>query len=129
MRIYPHLQDTGGFFVAVLKSNRSPSQGNTGTIRKRRPSMEKHIGVDEDDEVQEEPDIKRTRTESPSLEKGEDDVAVVVSEENTKMEVEKSFKENPYTFVPPDEPGLLSCLYVWFILCATLMFTCLSLNF
>ncbi|PPR07386.1 hypothetical protein CVT26_013702 [Gymnopilus dilepis] len=121
MRIYPHLQDTGGFFVAVLK--------RTPKIHTSAPSKERKREADAGDLPSETPDAKRLKTSAEVPPDQEARLPVVTADSagpvpvdteletstvkaNSKKKVKDggSFKENPYTFLSPDDPILRSCI-------------------
>ncbi|CAK5272960.1 unnamed protein product [Mycena citricolor] len=116
IRVYPHLQDTGGFFVAVLE-------------RRARAAMEeptKQVKREASEPV-ETPEIKRPRLDDAKVEDYAEDVTAedsikIETEEQVKsapVELKKkdkgdggagTFKENPYTFLEPDDPTVVSCI-------------------
>ncbi|PFH50485.1 hypothetical protein AMATHDRAFT_144951 [Amanita thiersii Skay4041] len=124
IRVYPHLQDTGGFFVAILEKKH--------TLRNLRSRERKR----EADNVQIPPQKKPrfdTPEEAPSLlipndvECGGGPAPSVLSttlQEGSdtgkrksppsdavpEKRVDGSFKENPYTLLRQDDPILLSCI-------------------
>lgn len=131
MRIYPHLQDTGGFFVAVLERKKK----EPATSRKR---------TNAEVEAEEVPEAKRPKVDevsstpvvpapeaivaAPSTESAMDTTEDVVTplpsgsapkeapspkddgdnaKDNSKG---KDFKEDPYTYLPPNHPLLAKCI-------------------
>ncbi|KAF5343843.1 hypothetical protein D9756_011343 [Leucocoprinus leucothites] len=137
MRIYPHIQDSGGFFVAVLeKKNQTPvpepqqrkrdAKEPSEAPEPKRPRLEEEVA----------PELKEgtsTALEKAGSEEGTPMAGVatvmdretsqgqglaivtssdVVSEEKpeiVKSSGNDSFKENPYTFLAADDPILASC--------------------
>ncbi|KAF9226412.1 S-adenosyl-L-methionine-dependent methyltransferase [Gyrodon lividus] len=126
MRIYPYLQDTGGFFVAVLerKSSHQPSTSKHAPKRgaeevdvavpeTKKPKLEIDVSSHQLDEVpgantksasaaevdttMDEPAAERTQTK-PTAHPGKIKVS------------DPSFKEMPYTFLAPDDPALATCI-------------------
>ncbi|VDB92498.1 unnamed protein product [Peniophora sp. CBMAI 1063] len=116
MRVYPHLQDTGGFFVAVLERK--------ARVRKEGAAKEGKRAA-EDDGAGAEPAGKKPRldadttgadapaaTAAPAGEEAvaaegvavEEDVADDKEKEPTPPALDGSFKEMPYTYLAPDEP-------------------------
>ncbi|KAH9039587.1 cytosine-5--methyltransferase [Lactarius pseudohatsudake] len=120
IRIYPHLQDTGGFFLAVLQQKHSRALPKEG----KRPAQDSA----------EVPDVKKARRDD-----GEDDLMASATEppksksdqptDPTPAETSKAaqdqvqrqeqeqtaigdsgFRENPFTFVSPDDPIIESCI-------------------
>lgn len=116
MRVYPHLQDTGGFFIAIIqRSKRKTRRDDNSGGKKRTAPLEPMNDGAEQSAASEEPELKRTKIEEESLDATAEQLPVIDEEsKDTLLEVERSFKENPYTFVHPDEPGLASCLSVSF---------------
>ncbi|KAI6131458.1 S-adenosyl-L-methionine-dependent methyltransferase, partial [Pisolithus croceorrhizus] len=134
MRIYPHLQDTGGFFVAVFERKTKYRTSNNAQAPKRTAqdadpsngiSETKKLKVDTDTLVQE-PEHECTATPSvdtvmmdvhaaSTLEgKGQSterppDVGSAVSWEQNAL-ADPSFKEMPFTFLAPNDPALLACI-------------------
>ncbi|KAF8067658.1 cytosine-5--methyltransferase [Lyophyllum atratum] len=129
LRIYPHLQDTGGFFVAVLE-RRAPADGSA---RKReasvseelpetkKPRLEKEDEVEELEKAVEAEDIdvgtgdavdskveemEGASASTPDLAKG----TASKREKKAKEGGGGSFKEHPYTFLSPDDPILQNCI-------------------
>lgn len=98
MRLLPHDQDTGGFFVAVLE--RAGASQSSSLKRQASP-------------VEKEAEIKRAREKSPApAELAEDEAeaapAVAKSEDKAEKPVttkkekrDNSFKEDPYSYVDP----------------------------
>ncbi|KAF7348468.1 S-adenosyl-L-methionine-dependent methyltransferase [Mycena venus] len=124
LRIYPHLQDTGGFFVAVLE--RASTNTSPEGVPVAAPSRENKREADEAAEI---PESKKPRLDDAT--EVEDDaeasvqtdvVAAVPAETKAKNPAPQkagkqkkgegggSFKENPYTYLPPDDPSVLSCV-------------------
>ncbi|KAJ7021378.1 cytosine-5--methyltransferase [Mycena alexandri] len=132
IRIYPHLQDTGGFFVAVLE--------RTGNVAEAAP-RKREADADDTAEI---PDSKKPRLDGTEMEAADvdlksketenvkaDNTEVKAEAEETGVKVEApsktlppqaaqgkkkkgegggSFKENPYTFLSPDDPTIASCV-------------------
>ncbi|KIK97617.1 hypothetical protein PAXRUDRAFT_824777 [Paxillus rubicundulus Ve08.2h10] len=131
MRVYPHIQDTGGFFVAVLerKSNHEPSTSTHAPKRgveeadvtapeTKKPKLEIPISPHQLDEV---PGANMSPAESAAtaeidtiMDEGEPtaELSQARSTAHTgKLKVsDPSFKEMPYTFVAPDDPALATCI-------------------
>ncbi|KAF9265863.1 S-adenosyl-L-methionine-dependent methyltransferase [Marasmius fiardii PR-910] len=124
MRIYPHLQDSGGFFVAVLERKRSVSSSK----REKKRSAEETAGVQG-----EEPDVKKPRlaeesltTTGASTPQQETDIDTPMADATAKADDSSmhdetkeggggsggggTFKEMPYTFLSKDDPTLVSCI-------------------
>ncbi|KAE9410619.1 S-adenosyl-L-methionine-dependent methyltransferase [Gymnopus androsaceus JB14] len=103
MRIYPHLQDSGGFFVAVLERKHveaKPNRERKRTAENMEPS---------------EPETKKPRLGSESDAITPDVPVQSTSGADAKSTTESgggggSFKEMPYTFLSPRDPTLLSCI-------------------
>ncbi|KAI0088251.1 cytosine-5--methyltransferase [Irpex rosettiformis] len=147
MRIYPHLQDTGGFFVAVLERKPSPVRvqphSPNGPIveGKRVAEPIEELDMTEQKKLKLDPEVGRATptTESDLIEIDDaaaDDSVAPPSEENvtelptTEMTTPSAedtptskkrgsaktkgsdihFKENPYTFLSPDDPVLQACI-------------------
>ncbi|KAF8198599.1 S-adenosyl-L-methionine-dependent methyltransferase [Pholiota molesta] len=163
MRIYPHLQDTGGFFVAVFERTQKgkaaapkpplalqPSLSASSSERKRdldiaegedaaalpdpkRARIATAAGADAEAEDASAMDVETDPTAEPTTpgsdadvdttapldaaeDGGPDDDAVQQPSGPTMMlgkklmKGEGGFKENPYTFLSPDDPILVSCL-------------------
>ncbi|KAG7086445.1 hypothetical protein E1B28_002398 [Marasmius oreades] len=115
MRIYPHLQDSGGFFVAVLERK-------TGGPSSKR---EKKRAVEETAEGDNEPDTKKPRLTEETLTttstpQQETDITMMgASVKNDDLSIFDdakdaasggAFKEMPYTFLSKDDPALVSCI-------------------
>ncbi|KAF9041355.1 S-adenosyl-L-methionine-dependent methyltransferase [Panaeolus papilionaceus] len=126
MRIYPHLQDTGGFFVAVLQK-----------VQNKREKAERKRAAEE---AFEHPEAKKAKTaeipESSSAMEVDASASAIPTTENAPVATESaekadskdetkpeerqpqqstgaggpSFKENPYTFLALDDPILLNCI-------------------
>ncbi|KAH8998106.1 S-adenosyl-L-methionine-dependent methyltransferase, partial [Lactarius akahatsu] len=147
IRVYPHLQDTGGFFLAVLQHKQSRALPKLHTLNVRRYREGKRPAQDSADV----PDVKKARRDD-----GEDDLMVPATEppqsksmrclfvyfmsetdhpqgdqptDPTPAETSKAagdrvqrqeqeqtatgdsgFRENPFTFVSPDDPIIESCM-------------------
>ncbi|THV05365.1 cytosine-5--methyltransferase [Dendrothele bispora CBS 962.96] len=110
MRIYPHLQDSGGFFVAVLE--RKPIAVGQSKEKKRAAASPALV-----------PEAKKPRLADPlnsaSTTPGNTPApatglaeasASTPSESQDLPAPEQSFKEMPYTFLSPHDPTLLSCI-------------------
>ncbi|RDB16064.1 Multisite-specific tRNA:(cytosine-C(5))-methyltransferase trm4b [Hypsizygus marmoreus] len=136
LRIYPHLQDTGGFFVAVLERKPQAAESSSVTVKKREaeepeevPETKKPRLAGDDEEVQlAEDDTNMTpieteeKTDDSALatkpEEGASSVAPDTKPARSKQEKKAkdggggngSFKEHPYTFLSPDDPILLNCM-------------------
>ncbi|KAF8582579.1 S-adenosyl-L-methionine-dependent methyltransferase [Ramaria rubella] len=130
MRIYPHLQDMGGFFVAVLRRKNSETLGaaeqtTSRGCSKRAASVEpeasapnakriKEFNVMERNKDEEElniPDPPPTQTDNVSQTTGKNTVkggeSTVKLGKAKDKDSEAKFKEPPYTFLKPDHPQLL----------------------
>ncbi|KIJ61456.1 hypothetical protein HYDPIDRAFT_96562 [Hydnomerulius pinastri MD-312] len=130
MRIYPHLQDTGGFFVAVLerKASHKPSTSNYA----KRGAEEVDVAVPETKKLKLETDVPSAQLdEVPGASMSavgpgsamEVDAVIKEGELTTGPSQIKqaprpgkaklsdpSFKEMPYTFLAPDDPALVTCI-------------------
>ncbi|KAN0086028.1 S-adenosyl-L-methionine-dependent methyltransferase [Tylopilus felleus] len=132
IRIYPHLQDTGGFFVAVLerKQNHGPPKNKQAG---KRAVEEEDTTVPESKKLKVDINVSASEVEqgpstsTPCVEPTTaiDDDAIIVEDEpaaershavpttqTTKpMKVtDSSFKEMPYTFLSPDDLVLVTCM-------------------
>ncbi|KAH7924716.1 S-adenosyl-L-methionine-dependent methyltransferase [Leucogyrophana mollusca] len=134
LRIYPHLQDTGGFFVAVLKKRPRDTAVSLHASAKR----------EADEPVNILPETKKVKLESEeatpaqnSSDVNDDEMTApvdtplnvppvsnerrvapapptskpkLVGGKDKITPADGSFKEMPYTFLPPDDPALQSCI-------------------
>lgn len=127
MRVYPHLQDTGGFFVAVIERKKD---FEVKAEKKRSPDREGSIlATSGSDDVRV---AKRAKFEGggdgndltpPSTINEE----VLVAQDDVQVQAvaDASFKENPFTFISEDDPNLVSCMCV---LLVQLGDACLCIN-
>jgi len=132
MRVYPHLQDSGGFFVAVLQRiQKADAPANQLCVAA--PVLQRFILTysfrerkREADEPAEVPESKRVKIDDDSLPEGEgttvpQDASTPPKSSGTSRSRKKNwdggnsmFKENPYTFLRPDDPILQICMWVTF---------------
>lgn len=137
MRIYPHLQDSGGFFIAVLQRKRrefrersvtSSAPSALETQKRSIPDEDEESGGDviaqkkaklmpeagiptlEDPSVEADMEVDQTGTDDAQIGSNLDED--VPEKKNSKGQSIGPFKENPFTFIPADESGLLGCMYV-----------------
>ncbi|CAL1709673.1 unnamed protein product [Somion occarium] len=132
LRIYPHLQDTGGFFVAVLQKSPGPlvEASALGSLEgKRQANAVEGLETSE---------VKKPKLSvgdvEPEANDGDDDAMLQDSQEGTesapaipsepraaaseKMKGKAKakeggdihFKENPYTFMTSDDPIVQACI-------------------
>ncbi|OSD00483.1 cytosine-5--methyltransferase [Trametes coccinea BRFM310] len=144
IRIYPHLQDTGGFFIAILQKKPprgpAPAAAKEPTKRPADATEEAEAGVKKpklDEEAQTEADSDAEDGEEEVLEEHAaqepDDAPMQVEEAEAEAKTGEPssspseprirfkkgktaegasahFKENPYTFIAPDDPIVTSCM-------------------
>lgn len=127
MRLYPHLQDTGGFFVAVLQRKPRPKAQyvslscmlNSSTCLSR----DKKRGAQDSQDL---PESKKVKLDTPEAttsvqtEEGASEAPVAQTPEdlsvadNPESEADvRTFSETPYTFLPPNDPIVQNCMYVF----------------
>ncbi|KAJ7098390.1 S-adenosyl-L-methionine-dependent methyltransferase [Mycena epipterygia] len=134
IRIYPHLQDTGGFFVAVLERTTGDIPPPPPREKKREADGPADVDIPDskkprlDDPVKEEIEVEApaedtppepeslpedtasvmetVKTETPAVNKNPPPKAV----KGKKGEGGGSFKEHPYTFLPSDDTTLAGCI-------------------
>ncbi|KAI0032587.1 S-adenosyl-L-methionine-dependent methyltransferase [Vararia minispora EC-137] len=139
MRIYPHLQDTGGFFVAVLR-RKQKYQAPTLTPRAekraagtlddetklsaKKPRLNNELGEDAVSEPPEEdsseaagkplysPEVISSNSagDEDIVEDAYDQDADTSTAEHPKGSGDSSFKEMPYNYIPPDDPIITGCM-------------------
>ncbi|EKM56700.1 uncharacterized protein PHACADRAFT_172372 [Phanerochaete carnosa HHB-10118-sp] len=125
MRIYPHLQDTGGFFVAVLQKKQSPAPARQIPDNKRQADAVEDLETSEvkkpklsaeDDAEVTEAETLDTMPESPSEPALVTEASAPEHATDTKGKgqavkgADVHFKENPFTFLKPDDPVILACI-------------------
>ncbi|KAJ6578593.1 S-adenosyl-L-methionine-dependent methyltransferase [Mycena sp. CBHHK59/15] len=134
IRVYPHLQDTGGFFVAVLERNEAIAPPKPHPREKKRGAKDLEQLLDGKKPRLADGDVKgETETQGPfddadvSPEMGAlaEDTAPAPAETDVpavaelppqkggkakKGEGGGSFKEHPYTFLPADDATLVGCI-------------------
>ncbi|GBE83565.1 Multisite-specific tRNA:(cytosine-C(5))-methyltransferase trm4b [Sparassis crispa] len=149
MRIYPHLQDTGGFFIAVLQKKPVPT--TAGQTLRKEPSEGKRQASEVD--ALETSEVKKPRLSSdmdtsadpqaggaPPADEPEEALPDDLGDEGAPgMDVDANapptpaetssdfrqrtkgkgkapgnadpnFKENPYTFISPEDPIIQTCI-------------------
>ncbi|KAF5380127.1 hypothetical protein D9615_006115 [Tricholomella constricta] len=135
MRIYPHLQDTGGFFVAVLE-RRAQTDMNANEKKReasyseelpetKKPRLEKEaneaepstaLETDADIEIEAEASpVKDVAVDAKEDEAEATSTSASVAAPGKGKKKEKAsgggtFKEHPYTFLSPTDPILLHCI-------------------
>ncbi|KAG6811829.1 hypothetical protein H0H92_005626 [Tricholoma furcatifolium] len=127
MRIYPHLQDTGGFFVAVLERraparkrelSSTPEDGQeTKKPRLEQDVAQSELEVESDTVAKDDVPADETAEDTTKAEaQPSDDKSVVKVSKKEKKEKDGNmggggiFKEHPYTFLPSTDPILQSCI-------------------
>lgn len=119
IRIYPHLQDTGGFFVAVLQHKRLgvlPKEGKRSAEDSAEVPNEKKARRDGDEDV-----LMASVVEPPKNSDQPTDPTPAETSKAARGQVQRQnpeqtatgdtwFKEMPYTFVPPNDPIVESCI-------------------
>ncbi|KAM0749571.1 S-adenosyl-L-methionine-dependent methyltransferase [Meredithblackwellia eburnea MCA 4105] len=139
LRLYPHLQDTGAFFVAVLEKKADSEAEKQEERAKPEPSERiKRTATDRSSPPpkEDEPQVKRVKqdTETEAMEETEDSVPISKEEEAvpevsaTDAEVDLAsipaeiigvpssrngageFKEEPYIFLDPEDEQVKICV-------------------
>ncbi|KAJ7652218.1 S-adenosyl-L-methionine-dependent methyltransferase [Mycena rosella] len=135
IRVYPHLQDTGGFFVAVLERTVAPlrdkkrgAEEPADDLESKKPRLDDAVedeiveaGAPVDDpllkaEIPAEDAASATaEVEIVPEDAGSATVKAKTSTNPAPRRVKKgegggSFKEHPYTFLPSDDATLASCI-------------------
>ncbi|KAG6917778.1 hypothetical protein DXG01_001183 [Tephrocybe rancida] len=140
LRIYPHLQDTGGFFVAVLERStpaesvarkRELSASAEEVQETKKPRLEQEteetepttpaIEVDDvKEDVFSEDAAEKDASASTKSDEGEisTNAGATVQEQRKAKKLKNIdggggggvFKEHPYTFLPPTDAILLNCI-------------------
>ncbi|OCH92740.1 S-adenosyl-L-methionine-dependent methyltransferase [Obba rivulosa] len=152
IRIYPHLQDTGGFFIAVLQKKTpnaaaAASVKSTGVSEGKRqadavesletqdakrpklalepeaPSADNVIEQDAQDDEAEGELLDEPAEEQPTIEENTGEIPPatpsITPAEFRKKNAGKTkngdgsnihFRENPYTFIAPDDPLVQACI-------------------
>ncbi|KAF8480122.1 S-adenosyl-L-methionine-dependent methyltransferase [Russula ochroleuca] len=115
IRIYPHLQDTGGFFIAVFQHRRStaaPREGKrTAEEEPEEPDVKK-ARVDEDEDVMMASVTEPSTSKCPEPGSPLVETASVQGAQKQKQQQtggDYVFKEMPYTFVSPNDPIVENC--------------------
>ncbi|KAI0643844.1 cytosine-5--methyltransferase [Trametes meyenii] len=143
-RIYPHLQDTGGFFIAILQK-KPPGPAKTAaatgtssfseskryaeavdgleTSDVKKPKLDNDAQADTPNDLQAEiadevdEELPEEVVEEPSAPM-DVDKPISASASEPKIRFKKGrtaegasahFKENPYTFITPDDPIITAC--------------------
>ncbi|KAL5521818.1 NCL1 [Sanghuangporus sanghuang] len=115
VRVYPHLQDTGGFFVAVLQ-RRDPSPR---AIPPPKPEVKRPIEAQGSNGTKSRPAAEERAAKKAKLLHNEVEfkdaewpptVDARVEEEPVTTEIVGTFKEDPYTFVSPNDSIVQSCV-------------------
>lgn len=145
IRIYPHLQDTGGFFVAVLQKIPEPAESvSQGKRHAQSPDDLEATNTKKmklSDDSQGSPPMDEDEKED-----GDSSMAVLEPELNSPLVpsarvpstaaasctskfkgdtkgkatqgADVHFKENPYTYISPEDPAVQTCMLVYqFSLC------------
>ncbi|CDK29542.1 unnamed protein product [Kuraishia capsulata CBS 1993] len=104
MRIYPHLQNTGGFFVTVFEK---PAEAEDS---KKRGAED----VDDDEEVSKKqkttaPLAPETYVEDIPMETVEKSTPVVEESKKKKEKLPRDANEEPFVFLPPSHKELVKC--------------------
>ncbi|KAJ6590417.1 cytosine-5--methyltransferase [Mycena vulgaris] len=136
IRVYPHLQDTGGFFVAVLertagaattpppRDKKREAEEPADILESKKPRLDeaaKEEIVEVEVPVEDATDTPLTqeisedaasvgKAETPSVKAGAPNPAPPRPGRAKKGEGGGSFKEHPYTFLPSDDPILANCI-------------------
>ncbi|CAD6578685.1 MAG: hypothetical protein CYPHOPRED_000654 [Cyphobasidiales sp. Tagirdzhanova-0007] len=138
LRIYPHLQDTGGFFVAVFRKTKThlPNIQTDLELEKAEHYLDADSAIAdmlqegglnvmvEAEEVANEPTASRStkRSPSPSLAQREDEKKTKIEEERDvsllpRILIPKAtegagrpFNEEPYSFLSPDDEDVKMCI-------------------
>ncbi|KAG8695532.1 hypothetical protein FRC09_009096 [Ceratobasidium sp. 395] len=106
LRIYPHLQDSGAFFVAVLERKPKVATGSS-TSTKRTAD----VAIDSSDVAGDEAGTKRQKTTEQADEDVESTIAPPAeSDPPEKPAKEITFKELPYTFLSDGSQHLEQCI-------------------
>ncbi|KAJ7723427.1 S-adenosyl-L-methionine-dependent methyltransferase [Mycena metata] len=117
IRIYPHLQDTGGFFVAVLERtgdavepapSKKPRLDGTGMDATNVGVKSEEAENVEADKTEVKANAEETEVKVGALPKAL--LPQAAQGKKKKGEGGGSFKENPYTFLSPDDPTIASCV-------------------
>jgi multisite-specific tRNA:(cytosine-C5)-methyltransferase len=102
--LYPHDQDTGGFFVAVLEKDplsgddaASSERNQTDSLKADSAAPSKRKSDDRSSSPSAEPDTKRVRAD-PSLE-----ADALSDAELDKSSGKGIYKEEPYSYISPDD--------------------------
>ncbi|GJE86312.1 RsmB/NOP family class I SAM-dependent RNA methyltransferase [Phanerochaete sordida] len=127
MRIYPHLQDTGGFFVAVLQKKQPPAPARQGPENKRNADTVEDLETSDtkkpklsaEDDAEAADDEALATTPEPVPEAAPDAEAAAPEPATDAKGKGKGratqgadihFKENPFTFLKPDDPVIQTCI-------------------
>ncbi|KZT28145.1 S-adenosyl-L-methionine-dependent methyltransferase [Neolentinus lepideus HHB14362 ss-1] len=126
MRIYPHLQDTGGFFIAVLEKKaletlelkKRQADDTAPEIATKKPKLEEDVvlsdaagaessAIPTPSAVKEEekPDVK-----GGGVPNNAKSLPLNKTKGKQSEETGGTFKENPYTFLSPDDPIVKACI-------------------
>ncbi|KAJ3551352.1 hypothetical protein NM688_g4752 [Phlebia brevispora] len=130
MRIYPHLQDTGGFFIAALQKKLIPGESapvakesaenkrqaqhvedlETSDPKKPRLSDNEHVPDSTADEVGDEhTDNDPVALPSTSQQPAQSTSQPTTGKASAGKGPDVHFKENPYTFLQSDDPVVKAC--------------------
>lgn len=123
LRIYPHLQDTGGFFIAVLERKQVAQKVGAGAASNRR-ERKREAGKNDEDihpkKLRLDPEVLGSNTSElripTEITVQESEMQELDDPENpggvppAKQSNDGTFKENPYTFVRSNDPVLRACI-------------------
>ncbi|TFY62786.1 hypothetical protein EVG20_g6571 [Dentipellis fragilis] len=126
MRIYPHLQDTGGFFVAVLQrksagkaASASPSSAVKRTADElpdveeseaKKAKLEADVVASKDEPMDQDTPAETPTEATPAPEAAPKGDGNVKGKGKERQDGDSRFKENPYTYIPSDDVIVQSCV-------------------
>ncbi|KAF9788609.1 cytosine-5--methyltransferase [Thelephora terrestris] len=119
MRVYPHLQDTGGFFVAVLERAEFPSASghphregkrSAGHLEETSTAKKPRIGDDgvAEDIMDQDESVDASASTSASVPVS--DQGECAEGEPRENAGDTGFREAPYTYLSPDNTSVVTCL-------------------
>ncbi|KAL1928499.1 hypothetical protein VTP01DRAFT_2855 [Rhizomucor pusillus] len=108
IRIYPHLQDTGGFFVAVFEKVKPMTQAER-MMQEGNGDQQEQLVVEKEPELAETPEDDGAETAGSSSNQDETTNVVVPSKRPASVSTasdSRASKEAPFELLSPDSPEL-----------------------